>query len=419
MDDISIIELEYLRTSIETEDKVFELVSQDQELFETDFGTMLFIVIKYLVDQSITITSGSIAIEIERRGLKEKYFNQFLEFIKTFPRRDHENLLSILMERKALNDRLKLCLDTVQLIKNNKINSDDIDNKFSEMIQGTPEKLTGITIKEISEMSLDDIFSKTSYIKTNIEKLDEIIRGFFNTQLIVIAARPGKGKSSLALQIAENLKDNALYFSLEMNRRELYARILSRYSEVESWKIMAKKLNDDEMKRIMGVHAKISPETKIKVFDKISDVNLIINEIKKSARKGKLKSVFIDYLQLIKGAKGENQNLKIGYITGKLKNLSMELEIPIILLSQLSRGNEKESREPQLSDLRESGNIEQDADVVIFIHEGEFIIAKNRNGKTGKFSIDFEKQFFRFESKYTTIKNEDISYDNKMEYIHN
>lgn len=419
MNNISIIELEYLRTSIETEDKVFELVSQDQELFETDFGTILFIIIKDLVNQSITITSGTISVELERRGLKEKYLNAFIEFFKIFPRRDNENLLSILIERKALNDRLKLCIDTMQLIQNKKTTSDNIDNKFSEMIQGTPEKLTGITIKEISAMSLDDIFSKSSYIKTNIEKLDEIIRGLFNTQLIIIAARPGKGKSSLALQIAENIKDNVLYFSLEMNRREMYARILSRYSEVESWKIMAKKLNDDEMKRVMGAHSKISPGIKIKLFDKISDINLIINEIKRSARKGKLKASFIDYLQLMKGSKGENQNLRIGNITGQLKNLAMELETPIVLLSQLSRGNEKESREPQLSDLRESGNIEQDADVVIFIHDGEFIIAKNRNGKTGKFSIDFEKQFFRFESKYNKIENEDYSYQSRMEYIHN
>ena len=104
-------------------------------------------------------------------------------------------------------------------------------------------------------------------------------------------------------------------------------------------------------------------------------------------------------------------------MTKRLKNYAMKFEMPIILLSQLSRVSEKEDREPKLSDLRESGNIEQDADIVIFIHNDQLIIAKNRNGKTGKIKIEFEKKYFRFESNNNKF-DEDFEYQGKMDYIH-
>lgn len=268
-------------------------------------------------------------------------------------------------------------------------------------------------VSELASKELSEIFKESRYVKTRVEEIDEVITGLFCGQLVIIAGRPKKGKSALALQIAMNIED-CLLFSLEMPRTELFARLLSMKASVEAWKIEARKLDEDEYSRVLKAKSTYEKSTLL-FYDNGIPCQTMLNTIKKYCERKKPTVIIIDYLQLIRGGKGENQNLRIAYITGSLKALAMKYNIPIVLLSQLSRDSEKQGRKPVLADLRDSGAIEQDADVVIFVHEEgevvpktEIIVAANRKGKTGIIpGLRFEKRFTRFEPIYQSTRFED------------
>ena len=236
-----------------------------------------------------------------------------------------------------------------------------------------------------------------------------MIRGFFNGQLIVIAARPGKGKSTLAWQFAQKINDGALFFSLEMGRDELYAKSISAVTDIEVDKIESKKMDSVEFAKLMKAHEGFTESMRLVLYDKPKSKSNIINTIRKEHKQRNIRVVFIDYLQLIAGGKGNNPNERIQNITMALKNLARELRIPIVLLSQLNREVEKSKRFPVLSDLRDSGAIEQDADLVLFLHEDDdtyLIISKGRKVNTGKVTdgngtslIYFNKKYSRFEDR--------------------
>lgn len=257
------------------------------------------------------------------------------------------------------------------------------------------------SMRDLAAGDLDDIFTNNTATPTGIDAIDGYIPGLYAGQLIILAARPGVGKTSLALQVANNLPGNSLFFSLEMPKQDIFARHLSGIAEVEAWKIDSGKVTDTEARRVLDAQDKVKQTTNdLIIVDKLSDVYSIINAIQRFNRRGKVSGVFIDYLQLMSGGRGETHNLRIADITRRMKLAAMEYSVPFVLMSQLSRANEHQSREPVLSDLRDSGAIEQDADVVIFLHENDdgtqLIFAKNRKGRTGKTSIKFEKCYTRF-----------------------
>lgn len=294
----------------------------------------------------------------------------------------------------------------------------------AEMLATFQDELTGpdpdvsASMKDLAKIPLDELFTQHSAIPTGIEAVDAFIPGLYPGQLVVKAARPGMGKTSLAIQAAGNLPGTVLFFSLEMSRHEIFARRLSMMSNVEGWKIETKKINDNEARRVFEARDKIIQlENDIVIIDRMSDVSQIINTARRFIRRGNVSAVFIDYLQLMAGGRGETQNLRIADITRRLKLFAMENAIPVVLLSQLNRAIEHFNREPVLSDLRDSGAIEQDADVVMFIHEIEYedgeketnlIFAKNRKGRTGKTLINFVKRYTRFEDKPATDFNEEV-----------
>ena len=238
-----------------------------------------------------------------------------------------------------------------------------------------------------------------------LKDLDQMIGGFHAGNLIIIAGRPGDGKTSLGLTFASEVAEAqrpVLFITMEMTSIELTQRLISMGAKVPAKIMRTRKASNNQMERIVEVSG---PLSKYKLcFDARSRT---LPEIQSSARRMKadngLEMLVIDYLQLINGTTRVNRNQQISEISKGIKSLAMELQIPILCLSQLSRASDhRESKKPRLSDLRDSGAIEQDADVVLFIHNSEevastqIIIGKNRHGEVGEVEVRFDKEWTRF-----------------------
>ena len=248
--------------------------------------------------------------------------------------------------------------------------------------------------------------------RTGYKYLDTVTSGLNKSDLILIAARPGMGKTSFAINIATNVarrgdKDVAI-FSLEMSKEQLATRMLSTEALVDSHKLRSGFLTNEDWVRL-ATSAGVLSGLPI-YFDDTAGVT--VQQIKAKLRRMKnIGLVVIDYLQLMTSTlRTDNRVLVISEITRQLKIMAKELDIPVILLSQLSRGPEsRNDKRPMLSDLRESGSIEQDADIVLFLYRdayynkdsatpnvSECIIAKNRHGETGTVNLIWDGQFTRF-----------------------
>ncbi|HOJ49444.1 MAG TPA: replicative DNA helicase [Spirochaetota bacterium] len=280
-----------------------------------------------------------------------------------------------------------------------------------------------IDIKSLLEKAIDIIDARIrnkgvyTGIPTGFKDLDDITYGFHPSDLIIIAARPSMGKTSFALNIAANMatkyKKSVLIFSLEMSSEQLVQRILSSEARVDSVKIRSGILQKSDWQNILRAVDNLNNS---KIWIEATPA-LSYTEMRAIARRLKSKEqldvIIVDYLQLIgnpHGQKFENRQTAVSEISRNLKIIARELNVPVIALSQLSREVEKRSdKEPVLSDLRESGAIEQDADIVAFIHRPgyynkdeddritEVIIAKHRNGPTGKVKLVFFNEYTKFE----------------------
>ena len=259
-------------------------------------------------------------------------------------------------------------------------------------------------------------------VATGYPHLDELTSGFQNGEMIVIAARPSMGKTALALNIAENMVRNDIpvgIFSLEMSRQQLTQRLLSSRSQVSSHKIRRNTLSDNDMNAILGAANEL-----MQVPLYIDDTpGLTIMQLRAKARRLKQKhdvgAIFVDYLQLMtSGRRSESRQQEVSEMSRSVKALARELNIPVICLSQLNRAAEqREGHRPRMSDLRESGSIEQDADVVAMLHReayyhlndqawieanedkvslAELIIAKQRNGPTATMKLTWDNTCTRF-----------------------
>jgi replicative DNA helicase len=258
-------------------------------------------------------------------------------------------------------------------------------------------------------------------LATHYNDLDEMTSGLQPSDLVIIAARPSMGKTALAMNMAENaaILDQKVVgmFSLEMSREALLLRLLCSTARVDSHKMRTGSLWREDMQKV--VHAMEQLATAPIYIDDTPGISL--SEMRAKARRlqqsvGKLDLIIVDYLQLMSGGgrRYENRTQEVSAISRGLKSLAKELKVPVIALSQLSRAPESRGGDhrPQLADLRESGSIEQDADVVMFIFReevykqddpdlqgrAEIIIAKQRNGPTGRINLAFLKNSTRFES---------------------
>jgi replicative DNA helicase len=283
---------------------------------------------------------------------------------------------------------------------------------------------------EVTPPAGEEQAEKLPYVLSSFPGLDEFLGGFQRADLIIIAGRPSMGKTSLALNIARNAAVDhracVALFSVEMARDSLVMRLLSSESGVNARRLrFGQHTDESEERRVMEATGVLS-EASIYIDD---TPMLRMAEMRSKALRlnyeRSIDMVIIDYLQLMQGegVRGENRVQEISYISRALKALARELSAPVLAVSQLSRAVEwRASHEPQLSDLRESGSIEQDADVVLFIYRDEYyykteeewitahpdreypreeadvIIAKHRNGPTGRVKMRFRHNLARFES---------------------
>lgn len=258
-------------------------------------------------------------------------------------------------------------------------------------------------------------------VPTGYTDLDNKLSGMQASNLVILAARPGVGKTSFALNIALNVatkhKMPVGFFSLEMSKEELVDRLLVGQADIDAWRLKTGRLSDDDMKRLTEAMGDLA-EAPIFIDDTPGSTIL---EMRTKARKLKaehdLKMIIVDYLQLADaGRKMESRVQEVSFVSQGLKNLARELRIPVLALSQLSRAVEQRNvKKPQLADLRESGAIEQDADVVMFIYQEEetedlldpnkrnmkLLIAKHRNGPVGEIDLLFRGDRVKF---YTVDK---------------
>ena len=288
-----------------------------------------------------------------------------------------------------------------------------------------PRRLSDVIINEVYDrfhkLNGEDK-EKFKAIPSGFGMLDKYITGLNKSDLILIGARPAMGKTSFALNLAQNVsmiaKKKCVFFSLEMTKEQLAERLLSSRAGVPSQKLRTGELTDDEWVRL-GNAAGEFEEAELYLDDAS---NTTVPEIKSKIRRLKdVDIVIIDYLGLIQSAvRKENRVQEVSEITRNLKMMAKDLKIPVICCAQLSRGTEGrgKSHKPQLSDLRESGSIEQDADIVMFLYREDYyrgevdedkqddidanstelIVAKNRHGATGTIEMTFDKEFTRFRS---------------------
>ena len=255
-------------------------------------------------------------------------------------------------------------------------------------------------------------------VPTGFQKLDEMTHGLHPGQLIILAARPAVGKSTLALDIARNAsirhKKPVIFFSLEMGRAEIAMRLLSAESRIYIQAMRKGNLSDNDWSRIASVRGEIN-SAPLYIDD---SPNMTLVEIRakcrRLAKRVGLEMIVIDYIQLMtSGKKVESRQQEVSEFSRALKLLAKELGVPVIAISQLNRNSERsENKKPELSHLRESGSLEQDADVVVLLHRedmakreeerdglAELIVAKQRNGPTGPVMVNFLGQFSKFEDQ--------------------
>ena len=299
--------------------------------------------------------------------------------------------------------------------------ADMMDEAEQKIFEITQRKITGhaVPIKEIMEKTFEMIDQRRGHVyglPTGYLELDELTGGLQRGEIIVIAARPSMGKTALGLNIAEYVgADNhqaVLIFSLEMAAQQLAERMLCGRGHIDSHRLRKTMLTDEEI-QTMHICADELSQSAIFVDDSPSLTPL---ELRAKARRLKLQHdiqlVVVDYLQLMHVPGAESRQQEVATISRQLKALARELDVPVIVVSQLNRAPEgRENHRPRMSDLRESGTIEQDADVVMMLHRedyyhnepdyqktnsAELIIAKQRNGPTGNIQLTWKAQWTRF-----------------------
>ena len=309
---------------------------------------------------------------------------------------------------------------------------DQAEKKIFELSKET-ERGEFVSINPILEEVLKEWGTKTDSglfgIPSGFIDLDEKLSGFQKSDLIILAGRPSMGKTALCLSIARNVavdyNKKVGIFSLEMSKKQLGERLISSESRINSHKIKTSQLPKGDWRKLSTAADSLS---KSKIFIDDSP-GLNVMELRAKARQlkaeKKIDLLIVDYIQLLNsGTRSENRQQEMSYISRSLKALAKELDIPVICLSQLSRAVEnRTNHRPIMSDLRESGAIEQDADVVLFIYRqfvyteseedkniGEIIIAKHRNGPTGTAKVTFIADYARFENYEFSDRISDVPF---------
>ena len=406
----------------------------DDTMFYREGNRRIFRAMVAIVERGEVVDPLLLADELARRGDLEvaggKDYIAFL--VDAVPTSANVEYHARIVKEKALQRRLiETCTALItQAYEGRSTAADLLDEAEQRVFQVSQQRgMQGfVRIKELMWPTMERIEAlqrggKTiTGVPSGFTDLDEMTSGFQNADLIILAARPSMGKSSLVLNIAQfaaiEKHTPVAVFSLEMSKESLLQRMLTSEARVDAQRLRKGMLRDEDFTRMARAAGTLSAAPIW--IDDTSAISLL--EIRSKARRlradAKIELVIIDYLQLIAGPSSESRQQEISLISRSLKALAKELNVPVIALSQLSRAPEQRAGDhrPQLSDLRESGAIEQDADVVMFIYrqevydgptdkdgnslEGraEVIVGKQRNGPIGFVNLFFHKSYTRFEN---------------------
>lgn len=397
------------------------LVAED---FYLDSHVKIFTCIKALDDEKRPVDLTTISEELNRRGwLKQvgdiEYIAETINNVPTTANIDE--YIKIVSEKSLLR---KLIDEATSIVKD----SYQVGSNIGDFLYQSQKKIADVS-QGLRGSGFKDIQTVLTKAQSDLEKLaankgditgipsgfydlDKITSGFHPHELIIIAARPGQGKTAIALNMVTNMainsKKTVAIFNMEMGAEQLVNRMLASVGQIESGKLKTGALEHMDWKRVNEAISRLS-DTKIFIDDTSGQS---VAEIRSKCRQLKsttgLDIVIIDYLTLIQsatkgGGNGQNIQQEVAEISRALKTMAMELDIPVIALSQLSRGIEQRTdKKPMLSDLRESGAIEQDADIVAFLHCTdeerekedslmEFVIRKHRNGPLKDIPLIFKR----------------------------
>ena len=365
--------------------------------------------------------------ELKKQSLLEKVggAEYLMELEESVPLASNvEYYAKIVREKTIKRDLITATAKIQQEAYNDSLESEELlDVAEKEIFDITQRKFSSPTIKLFNILhdtfdhisNLHDREGRLTGISTGYYDLNDITSGLQKSELIVIAARPSMGKSSLVLNIAEHAgtkeKKPTLIFSMEMSAQQVAQNILCSTAKIDAHLLRTGKLDDNQFSNLSLAMGDLS-ESEIFIDD---TPGLGLLELRAKARRLKLQHniqmIIVDYLQLMEARKAENRQQEISSISRGLKALARELEVPVIAVSQLNRSVEtREGHTPRMSDLRESGSIEQDADVIILLHREDYYdptkrpgevdlnIAKQRNGPTGKVKLTFRREILRFEN---------------------
>ena len=261
-----------------------------------------------------------------------------------------------------------------------------------------------------------------SGLASGYQDLDEITTGFYPGDLVILAGRPGNGKTTLAMNIAEHAAmkgEPALVFSMEMPTEQLTLRLLASMGRIDFKKLRTGRLEEADWPRLTSAASQLSESPLFMNANPVQTVGTIRAEARRVAKlhgkDGKLGLIVVDYLTKIH-ADGENQNLRVANVVQGLKAVGMELKVPVLVLAQLNREVTKTNRKPVSADIRDSGVVEQEADVILLLHREELtnedtprkgvadlIVDKQRNGETGSLQLTFRGRYLRFENYHVNV----------------
>lgn len=406
-----------------------EYLTKDS-FFKLSHG-MLFNIMQDLSDKGDPIDPVSVKSALDSIGQFEQVGGMaFLaSLINAVPTSAHiEHYSKVVAEKSRAR---KVIEDLSQSISNVYNGQKDLNEIISQTEQNlstiSSEQKKGfrpiIDVIDSTQSILDERSQKTGDVtgtSTGFNDFDQITTGLHEDNLIIIAARPAMGKTAFALNIAQNVAKNSdkavAIFSLEMGAESLVERMLSAEGLIPSYHVRTGNLTESEWRRMISAQERLA---RGKIF--IDDTaGIKISEIRSKAKRlaqenNGLGLIVIDYLQLIEGRGRENRQQEVSEISRQLKIIAKELKVPVIALSQLSRGvDQRNDKRPILSDLRESGSIEQDADIVAFLYREayykrdeqeepdnvtELIIEKNRHGSLGTVQLFFLKEYAKFANK--------------------
>ena len=395
-------------------------IRQNKEIYETIYT---------MFNYSLTIDPVTVLENMKQNGYYDENQSRgyILQLMDTTPTAANVgDYIDILKDKTLLRQVAEAASGLLAMVQEGSGTGQDILEAAEQRVYAIRQGRSFQGLVPISQVIID-VYSRLEELaasdsaipglSTGLRDLDRAISGLNNSDLILLAARPGMGKTSMALNIlldaGKKSGKKVAFFSLEMSREQLALRLISSECFVDNKKLVTGKLTDEDWESVAAAADSLNRSTIL--IDDDSSVT-VADILAKCRRVEDLGLIIIDYLQLMQSAggksgnRGENRQQIVSDISRSLKIMAKDLNVPVLCLSQLSRANEsRQDKRPMLSDLRESGAIEQDADIVLFLYrEGyynadtenpnlaECIIAKNRHGETGKVDLQWTPEFTTF-----------------------